>query len=117
MAEENTRKTLAFLCRETFARPDDSPISMEEIMENCALDEEAAEHALFSLESLHLVETAQDEDDTVCYLRTSYAVCALDLFKLAGMLTRERNWYTLRNTQVILDASFCGYLPPYQPTK
>ncbi|MBQ8397298.1 MAG: helix-turn-helix transcriptional regulator [Clostridia bacterium] len=117
MAEESTRKVLAYLYREAFARQVDTPITVREITEGTALNEDEVERALFTLEKLHIVEVANDDDETVCYLRTSYAVCALDLFKMAELLVNDRNWYALRNTQVILDASFCGYLPPYQPTK
>lgn len=117
MAEESVRKVLAYLYRETFARQQEEFISMHEVMEGCALNEDEVEHALFTLEKLRIVEVANNDDETECYLRTSYAVCALDLFKMAELLVNDRNWHTLRNTQVILDASFCGYLPPYQPTK
>lgn len=117
IAEETTRRVLAYLYRESFAAPDPDcrAIHLREIMAARGLTEEDAERALFTLENLHIVEIANTDDDTVCYLRTSYAVCALDLFKLAGLLVNDRHWCTVRNTQVILDASFCGYLPPYRP--
>lgn len=83
MAEESTRKVLAYLYREAFARQVDAPVTVREITEGTALTEDDVERALFTLEKLHVVEVASDDDETVCYLRTSCAVCALDLFKMA----------------------------------
>ncbi len=119
MAEEDTRRVLAFLYRETFAEPCEKPpfIPISRIEAACDLTEEAVEQALFTLENLHIVEICNSDRDTECCLRTSYAICALDLFKLADLLVSDRIWHEVRNTQVILDAAFCGYLPPYQPSK
>ncbi len=112
LSDKNVRKVLAYQYKTVLERiksgGSDSDFFADEIAKGCEIREEEAEDALNLLVGLRLNETYVDrETHKDCYtFSISNALFALNIFKLAEMLTDEHVWHIIRDTSMITDYAF-----------
>jgi hypothetical protein len=109
LSEPNVRKVLASVYSEGFKRSKNSyaELSLPEITESCSLSEEATLDALNALSGIRIISSYQDKDKKTVYtFSVQKLLYALEIFRLAQMLSNEEVWLVIRDSSMISDYAF-----------
>jgi len=109
LSEPNVRKVLASVYSDGFKRSKNShaEFSLPEIAESCSLSEEATLDALNALSGIRIISSYQDKDKKTVYtFSVQKLLYALEIFRLAQMLSNEEVWLVIRDSSMISDYAF-----------
>jgi len=109
LSDTNVRKVLAFVYSEGFKRSKagHAEFSLPEITESCGLSEETALDVLNTLSGVNIISSYRDKDKKTVYtFSVQKLLYAIEIFRLARMLSDEDIWLVIRDSSMISDYAF-----------
>ena len=109
LSDTNVRKVLAYVYSEGFKRnkTDHADFYLSEIVQTCGLSEETALYALNTLSGVRIISSYRDNNKKTFYtFSVQKMLYALELYRLAQMLSDEEAWLVIRDSSMITDYAF-----------
>ena len=109
LSDPDVRKVLASVYSEGFKRSktDHATFYLAEITTSCGLSEESTLDALNALSGVHIISSYRDKNEKTVYtFSVQKMLYALEVFRLAAMLSDEDVWLVIRDSSMISDYAF-----------